>query len=133
MTDKNVFTLGKIPSNKQRAGASTATVRTAAEPVAAAEREFVEAARSHTVPAPEKISDWESLDPADRPTRGINVRFNDYELGLLHHVAKLQDRSVCQTIKRLLIPAAHQLRDELELERDGGRPSGLETRGAQEV
>lgn len=134
MTDvKNVFALGKIPSDKQRSTGSAVAARTAPEPVAAAERQFVEAARSHTVPVPERVTDWESMDPEVRPTRGINVRFNEYELGLLHRLADLQDRSVHQTIKRLLIPAAHQLRDELESERDGGRSSGLDTRSTPEA
>ncbi|HKO89903.1 MAG TPA: hypothetical protein VJU61_02050, partial [Polyangiaceae bacterium] len=87
--------------------------------------------RSHTVPAPEKFANWESLDPAERLTRGINVRFNEYELGLLHRVTELQDRSVHQSIKRLLIPAALELVRQLESERDGGRPNRLETLGDQ--
>lgn len=118
--DKNVFALGNLPSNKKRALASTGTPRPVAEPAGSAERQFVEAARTHTVPAPEKRADWKSLDPAERLTRGINVRFNEYELGLLHHLADLQDRSVHQTIKRLLIPAALELLQQLEAEQDRG-------------
>jgi hypothetical protein len=120
MDDKNVFPLGKIPSNKKLATAAAPMARLVAEPAASAERQFVEAARTHTVPAPEKRADWQSLDAQERPTRGINVRFNEYELGLLHHLAELQGRSVHQTIKRLLIPAALELLQQLEAEQERG-------------
>jgi len=122
--DKNVFTLGQLPSNKKRAAASAATSRPAAEPAGSAERQFVEAARTHTVPAAEKHADWQSLDPEERLTRGINVRFNDYELGLLRHLADLQDRSIHQTLKRLLIPAALELLGQLERQADQSSKAG---------
>jgi len=47
-----------------------------------------------------------------KPTNGINLRLNDYELELIRQVAKLHDRSIQKTIKRILIPALEQ-----ELER----------------
>ena len=123
MDDKNVFPLGKIPSNKKRdpaaAPVAAAPARAPVEPTPA-ERDFVEAARTHSVPAP-RMPDWQTLDPEERCTRGINVRFNDYELGLLHRLAKLQDRSVHQTIKRRLIPAARELSSSWSNKRDQTR------------
>lgn len=49
---------------------------------------------------------WEKLDRGARPLSGINVRLNDYEHELLKHLAAADARSLQQTIKRLLIPAA---------------------------
>jgi hypothetical protein len=114
--EKNVFALGKIPSNKQRAAAPAVAARPATEFMAASGRDFIEAARTHTVPAPEKVATLQSLDPQERLTRGINIRFNDYELALLRHLAERQERSMHQTIKRLLIPAARELLEQLESE-----------------
>jgi hypothetical protein len=39
-------------------------------------------------------------------TTGQNVRFNKYEHELLKFLAEADDRSIQQTIKRLLVPAA---------------------------
>lgn len=112
MDEKNVFPLGKIPSNKAKANRVPAA--SAAPQIAESAREFVEAAKTHSVPAPRKAPelDWRSLDPDERPTRGINVRFNEYELALLRHLAREQDRSIHQIIKRLLIPAARDAAGE---------------------
>jgi hypothetical protein len=49
---------------------------------------------------------WEKFDRHARPLSGINVRLNDYEHELLKHLAEADQRSLQQTIKRLLIPAA---------------------------
>jgi hypothetical protein len=49
---------------------------------------------------------WEKYDRDARPLSGINVRLNDYEHELLKYLADADDRSLQQTIKRLLIPAA---------------------------
>jgi len=49
---------------------------------------------------------WEKLDKHARPLSGINVRLNEYEHELLKFIAQSNDRSIQQTIKRLLIPAA---------------------------
>lgn len=112
--DKNVFPLSKIPSNRAKAARSAESSSGFVVPLALAEREFVEAAKTHTVP-PSKVNaelDWRNLDPEERPTRGINVRFNEYELAVLRHIAKVQGRSIHQVIKRLLVPAAQKLLEE---------------------
>ena len=113
--DKNVFALGKIPSNKAKAPIATNSAHSAYRstvPAAAAEREFVEAAKTHTVPASKLLPDWRAFDPEDRPTRGINVRFNEHELAMLRHIASAQGRSIHQVIKRLLVPAARKAVEE---------------------
>lgn len=107
--DKNVFPLSKIPSNKARAVSKSSPSGSGS--AQAAEREFIQAAKTHSVPAGAAV-DWRSLDPEERPTRGINVRFNEYELALLRHLAKVQDRSIHQVIKRLLVPAARGALEE---------------------
>ena len=115
MNDKNVFSLGRIPSNKARTQQAETPEIPPAETTAAA-REFVEAAKTHSVPAPKRVPalDWRSLDPEERPTRGINVRFNEYELALLRYLAKREDRSIHQTIKRHLISSAQASAEERE-------------------
>lgn len=120
--DKNVFPLGKmaLPSNKARADRSPITAAPALAPTRAAEA-FVEGSRTHSVPVPSGPSpDWRNLDPKERATRGVNVRFNDYELGLLHHLARASDRSLQYTIKQLLMAAARDTFDEWD--RSGSTP-----------
>jgi hypothetical protein len=112
VSDKNVFALNKIPSNKGKASGAAVPANSTGGPSRAAEKEFVEAAKTHTVPAIQKPQDWRGLDPDERLSRGVNVRFNDYELALLRHLAEAQDRSLQQTIKRLLMPAAHAALEE---------------------
>lgn len=109
--DKNVFPLNKIPSNKTKAAQKTMP-HVASGPSQAREREFIEHAKTHSLPTPDARVDWKSLDPEERPTRGINVRFNEYELALLRHIAKTQGRSIHQVIKRLLVPAARSALEE---------------------
>lgn len=53
-----------------------------------------------------KAKPWEALDPKAKPTIGLNLRLNEYQMTLLRYVAETEDRSIQQTIKRLLIPAA---------------------------
>jgi hypothetical protein len=109
--DKNVFPLSKIPSNKTRTLREHEGAYAASSPATAAEREFIDAAKTHTVPTSKVLPDWRAFDPDDKPTRGINVRFNEHELVMLRHIARAQGRSIHQVIKRLLVPAA---RKELE-------------------
>ena len=49
---------------------------------------------------------WETLDKDAKPLSGINLRLNEYEHELLKFLAEQDQRSLQQTIKRLLIPAA---------------------------
>lgn len=49
---------------------------------------------------------WDKLDKNAKPLSGINLRLNEYEHELLKFLAEADDRSIQQTIKRLLIPAA---------------------------
>jgi hypothetical protein len=55
------------------------------------------------VPSPRT---WEKLDKDAKPLSGINLRINEYEHELLKFLAEHDQRSLQQTIKRLLIPAA---------------------------
>ena len=48
---------------------------------------------------------WVGLDPKAKPTSGINLRLNEYQLALLRFVAEHEDRSQQQVTKRMLIPA----------------------------
>ena len=48
----------------------------------------------------------ETLDKEAKPLSGINLRLNEYEHELLKFLAEQDQRSLQQTIKRLLIPAA---------------------------
>ncbi len=74
-----------------------------ATPLAAVDR-FVAGASHREAPA--------ALDPGAKPTLGINLRLNEYELDLLRRLAKADDRSIQRTIKRLLIPAARKAAGE---------------------
>ena len=47
---------------------------------------------------------WAGLNPKSKPTSGINLRLNEYQLALLRFVAKHEDRSQQQVTKRLLVP-----------------------------
>ena len=49
---------------------------------------------------------WAALDPKAKPTSGINLRLNDYELAVLRFLAEAEDRSIQKTIKRLLMANA---------------------------
>ncbi|NOU29746.1 MAG: hypothetical protein HOO96_17715 [Polyangiaceae bacterium] len=73
------------------AGAGTRTVEPAALP------------EMTVVPS---VPPWEKLDKDAKPLSGLNLRLNAYEHELLKFLAESDDRSIQQTIKRLLIPAA---------------------------
>lgn len=61
---------------------------------------------------------WDKLDKNAKPLSGINLRLNDYEHQLLKFLAEADDRSIQQTIKRLLIPAAEAAAAALRRDRD---------------
>lgn len=48
---------------------------------------------------------WAGLDPKAKPTSGINLRLNEYQITLLRYVAEHGGLSQQQTTKRILIPA----------------------------
>lgn len=52
-----------------------------------------------------KSRPWDGLDPKDRPTSGLNLRLNEYELAMLRYLSEAKDRSIQKTIKRILVPA----------------------------
>lgn len=54
---------------------------------------------------PAKAPAVKGLDPKAKPSKGLNLRLNEYELALLHKVAVSEDRSVQKVIKRILVPA----------------------------
>lgn len=97
MSEKNSFALN-IPSNKGKQPKPEVKKGRATE--------FVDGASIHALPQKEDEQVWRHLDPDARCTRGINVRFNEFELELLRGISRQEDRSVHQIIKRLLIPAA---------------------------
>jgi hypothetical protein len=49
---------------------------------------------------------WDGFSKDAKPLSGINLRLNDYERELLRFLAESDQRSIQQTIKRLLVPAA---------------------------
>lgn len=51
---------------------------------------------------------WEGLDPKAKPTYGVNLRLNEYELSLLRHVSEEEDRSQQKVLKKLLVPALEE-------------------------
>jgi hypothetical protein len=76
------------------------------------------------LPAPEmtvvpSLPPWEKLDKDAKPLSGLNLRLNAYEHELLKFLAESDDRSIQQTIKRLLIPAAESAAAAIR----GGRSS----------
>ena len=56
---------------------------------------------------------WAALDPKAKPTSGINLRLNEYQLALLRFVAKHEDRSQQQVTKRMLIPVLEARAQEI--------------------
>ena len=56
---------------------------------------------------------WGSLDPKAKPTSGINLRLNEYQLALLRFVAEHADRSQQQVIKRMLVPSLEARAQEI--------------------
>ena len=56
---------------------------------------------------------WVGLDPKAKPTSGINLRLNEYQLALLRFVAMHEDRSQQQVTKRLLIPGLEARAQEI--------------------
>ena len=56
---------------------------------------------------------WGGLDPKAKPTRGINLRLNEYQLALLRFVAEHEDRSQQQVTKRMLVPSLEARAQEI--------------------
>ena len=56
---------------------------------------------------------WGGLDPKAKPTSGINLRLNEYQLALLRFVAKHEDRSQQQVTKRMLVPSLEARAQEI--------------------
>ena len=44
-------------------------------------------------------------DPKAKPTCGLNLRLNDYQIELIRSMAEREERSMQQVVKRMLIPA----------------------------
>ena len=59
-----------------------------------------------------QASGVDGMDPDAKPTKGLNLRLNEYELALLHKVAESEDRSVQKVIKRILLPALEKAAKE---------------------
>jgi hypothetical protein len=73
-----------------------------------------------TAPAATDQLPWKKLDKEAKPLSGINLRLNAYEHELLKFLAESDQRSIQQTIKRLLIPAAESAAASLRDESGGG-------------
>lgn len=104
MTAKNAFdlTMGQLPSNRK----ASSRKKDGTESARAKERAFVESAATHSLPKDNnRYPGWEQKDPEERRVKGINVKFNEHELGLLHAFSKLDKRSVQYTITEYLMPA----------------------------
>jgi hypothetical protein len=76
-----------------------------------------QASGAHPVP-------WEQFDRDAQPHSGLNLRLNSYEHELLKFLARSDKRSIQQTIKRLLIPAAEAAASSLRGERTTPIPDG---------
>ena len=63
---------------------------------------------------------WVGLNPKAKPTSGINLRLNEYQLALLRFVAKHEDRSQQRVTKRMLIPALEARVQEIADEQTTG-------------
>ena len=72
--------------------------------------QFVKGIKNHTA-----TNEQRDLDPKEKPTYGINVRFNQYQMNLIRKVCKQEERSQQQIIKRILIPALEQYVGKLDL------------------
>ncbi|RZI45475.1 hypothetical protein [Candidatus Finniella inopinata] len=55
-----------------------------------------------------------AFDPKAKPTYGINVRLNDYQLDLIRRVCEKEERSQQQIIKRILVPALENHISDME-------------------
>ena len=44
-------------------------------------------------------------DPKAKPTCGLNLRLNEYQIELIRSMAEREERSMQQVVKRMLIPA----------------------------
>jgi len=99
--------------------------KSAKRPVSTDPQAFVEEGDYHTLtPTPDE--DWRSQDPEAKPTYGLHLKLNDYEIGLVRHLAKREKRSMHMTIKRHLVPGLRAAEEESrELDR-------LEALAAQE-
>lgn len=47
-------------------------------------------------------------DPMAKPTTGLNLRLNEYQIELIRQLAAREERSMQQVIRRTLIPAVEQ-------------------------
>jgi len=74
------------------------------------------------VPSLPPLPPWAKLDKDAKPLSGINLRINEYEHELLKFLAQVDDRSIQQTIKRLLIPAAESAAAALQSDSTGNEP-----------
>jgi len=59
---------------------------------------FVMGAGTHT-------AHLSSIDKKSKPTTGINLRLNDYEMSLIRKLSEKEERSQQQVLRRILIPA----------------------------
>lgn len=83
----------------------TPTEHTAAAAPAAVPRPRASRARPRAAPS-SSAAPWDGFSKDAKPLSGINLRLNDYERELLRFLAESDQRSIQQTIKRLLVPAA---------------------------
>ena len=77
--------------------------------------EFANGARERIgqEPKPRPTTPWSQFDSDAKPTNGVNLRLNDYQLTLLRYVAKHEDRSQQQILRRHLIPLLEKMAQEI--------------------
>lgn len=89
------------------AGADTRSTEPPEPTAAAAPPMRARAPRARPRAAPSSsAAPWDGFSKDAKPLSGINLRLNDYERELLRFLAESDQRSIQQTIKRLLVPAA---------------------------
>lgn len=69
---------------------------------------FIKAAETRSLEPMTPASLWAELDPNAKPTTGINLRLNQYQLERLRELARQEDRSIQYIVRKLLFSAVDQ-------------------------
>lgn len=71
--------------------------------------EFVRGATTHA----ENTKKEKNLDRKAKPTYGINLRFNEYQMDLIRKVCEQEERSQQYVLKRIIIPVLEEMRGKI--------------------
>jgi len=66
-------------------------------------KNFAKGAVTHELVDISTNIDWQKEDPNELPSYNFRLRLNKYQIGLLKHVARLENRSVSNMIKVTLL------------------------------